>query len=88
MSDYENEETKVVYRNNFFGTLITLIIGLLLGIVLTVGGVIGAGYWAITQPLNTTVTKVDDMVEADIYGMIFGTEDEKVSLATPMRKRR
>ena len=77
MSDYENEETKVVYRNNFFGTLITLIIGLLLGIVLTVGGVIGAGYWAITQPLNTTVTKVDDMVEADIYGMIFGTEDEK-----------
>ncbi len=77
MSDFENEETTVVYRNNFFGTLITLIIGLILGIVLTVGGVVGAGYWAITQPLNTTVTKVDDMLEADIYGMIFGTEEEK-----------
>lgn len=79
MSDFENEETKVVYRNNFFGTLITLIIGLLLGVVLTVCGIIGAGYWTSTQPLNTTVTKVDDMVEADIYGMIFGTE-EKVGI--------
>ena len=77
MSDFENEETKVVYRNNFFGTLITLIIGLILGIVLTVGGVVGAGYWAITQPLNTTVTKVDDMVEADVYTMLFGNEENK-----------
>ena len=77
MSDFENEETTVVYRNNFFGTLITLIIGLILGIVLTVGGVVGAGYWAITQPLNTTVTKVDDMVEADVYTMIFGNEENK-----------
>lgn len=77
MSDFENEETKVVYRNNFFGTLITLIIGLILGIVLTVGGVIGTGYWAITQPLNTTVTKVDDLVEADVYTMLFGSEEGK-----------
>lgn len=77
MSDFENEEPKVVYRNNFFGTLITLIIGLLLGIILTVGGVIGAGYWAITQPLGTTVTSVDSLAHTTIYNTLFGTDDKE-----------
>lgn len=74
MSDFENEETKVVYRNNFFGTLITLIIGLLLGIILTVGGVIAAGYAALSQPLGDTVTTVDGLAHTNIYGTLFGTD--------------
>lgn len=79
MSDYEYEEeqTKVVYKNNFFGTLITLIIGLLLGIVLTVGGVIGAGYWAISQPVGETLTTVDSLAHTSLYTALFGTDDKE-----------
>lgn len=79
MSDYEYEEeqTKVVYKNNFFGTLITLIIGLILGIVLTVGGVIGAGYWAISQPIGETVNTIDGLAHTSLYTTLFGADDKE-----------
>ena len=53
-----------------------LLLGILLGIVLTVGGVAGVGYWLSQQPLEKSVELADKYIEGDLYATIFGKEQD------------
>lgn len=59
--EYEKERKKkrkpVRKKSGFFGKILCLFLGLILGIVATVGGIVGAGYWLYTRPLDKTVSR-------------------------------
>lgn len=78
--EYEKERKKkrkpVRKKSGFFGKILCLFLGLILGIVATVGGIVGAGYWLYTRPLDKTVYTIDKFVDADLYAMLFGSADE------------
>ena len=78
--EYEKERKKkrkpVRKKSGFFGKILCLFLGLILGIVATVGGIVGAGYWLYTRPLDKTVYTIDKFVDADLYAMLFGSTDE------------
>ncbi|MBQ8229147.1 MAG: hypothetical protein IJZ32_00450 [Clostridia bacterium] len=78
--EYEKERKKkrkpVRKKSGVFGKILCLFLGLVLGIVATLGGIVGVGYWLYTRPLDKTVYTIDKFVDADLYAMLFGSTDE------------
>nr|MBR6778116.1 hypothetical protein [Clostridia bacterium] len=70
------ERARVVKKSGFLGKILCLLLGLILGVAATVGGVVGAGYFVYTQPVDKTVNLIDKYVPADVYAMLFGSEDK------------
>lgn len=75
MADEMREETSV-RGGGFFGKIIALLLGLILGILATVGGVVGAGYWAVTQPVDKVVDTVDGFANVGLYDLLFGSGED------------
>lgn len=69
-------EMEVVKKGGFFGKIIALVLGLILGILATVGGVIGAGYWAVTQPVDKVIGTVDNFANVGLYDLLFGNGED------------
>lgn len=55
------------------GKILCLVIGFLLGIVGTVGGIAGAGYYIVSQPVDKTLSLVDK--SGALYTTLFGDDD-------------
>lgn len=70
------ERARVVKKSGFLGKILCLLLGLILGVAATVFGVVGAGYFVYTQPVDKTVNLIDKYVPADVYAMLFGSEDK------------
>ena len=70
------QKTKVVKKGGLLGKLLCLLLGIVIGAGGVIGGVVGAGYYVYTHPLNQTVSLIDKYVPADVYAMLFGTEDK------------
>ncbi len=49
---------QVVRRGGGFGTFLMWLLGIIMGIVLTLGGIVGAGYFAVSQNIGTVLDKV------------------------------
>lgn len=67
----------VVKKSGLLGKILCLLLGIVIGAVGVVGGVVGAGYFVYTQPVDKTVNLVDKYVPADVYAMLFGSEDKE-----------
>jgi hypothetical protein len=74
--EFEYEKEKPVKKGGALGKILMLLLGILLGIVLTVGGVAGVGYWLSQQPLEKSVELADKYIEGDLYATIFGEEQD------------
>ena len=66
----------------FLGKFLCLLLGFLLGIIAVVGGVIGVGYYAVTQPIDKTLEKVESWTGMDLYETLFG-EDGEAGILNP-----
>ena len=66
----------------FLGKFLCLLLGFLLGIIAVVGGVIGVGYYAVTQPIDKTLEKVESWTGMDLYEALFG-EDGEAGILNP-----
>ena len=72
-----SKQAKVVKKGGILGKILCFFLGLIVGVGGVIGGVVGAGYYVSTQPLDKTVNLVDKYVPADLYATLFGTEDKK-----------
>lgn len=73
---YKKKHKRVKKNHNVLGMVLCFLLGLVIGIVGIVGGVVGAGSYVLTQPVDKTVGLIDNYVPADLYGTLFGTEDK------------
>ena len=56
------------------GMVLCLLIGFIIGILGTLGGIVGAGFYIYSQPLDKTINLIDKYVPADIYATVFGDD--------------
>ena len=54
--------------------VLCLLIGFIIGILGTLGGIVGAGFYIYSQPLDKTINLIDKYVPADIYATVFGDD--------------
>ncbi len=77
---YERKQKRKAQRpkkkGRWLGRIICLFLGFILGLGGCVGAVVGIGYWALNQPLEKTVNKIDSFAGTDLYSSLFGTTDE------------
>ena len=71
-----NEEPVVVKKGGFLGKLVALLLGVILGLLGFFGGIVGAGYYIGSQPINETVTKIDSIAGTNLSTILFGTEEQ------------
>ncbi len=70
-----HEEPEVVKKGGFLGKLVALLLGAVLGLLGFFGGIVGAGYYIGTQPINQAVTTIDSIAGTNLSTILFGTED-------------
>ena len=70
-----HEEPEVVKKGGFLGKLVALLLGAVLGLLGFFGGIVGAGYYIGTQPINQAVTSIDSIAVTNLSTILFGTED-------------
>ncbi|MBE5739415.1 MAG: hypothetical protein E7349_01010 [Clostridiales bacterium] len=70
-----HEEPEVVKKGGFLGKLVALLLGAVLGLLGFFGGIVGAGYYIGTQPINQAVTSIDSIAGTNLSTILFGTED-------------
>ena len=63
-------------NKNILGMILCFILGLIIGAAGLAGGVLGAGGYIFNQPINETVSLVDKYIPADLYGMLFGSDEK------------
>lgn len=74
--EFEYENDKPVKKGGALGKILMMLLGILLGIVITVGSVVGVGYWFTKQPLKKPVEMADKYIEGDLYELVFGKVQE------------
>lgn len=73
---YENEKQgkrpRPAKKGGWLGKIVCLFLGLILGVIATIGGVVGVGYWVANKPLKEPVKTLDKYIDADLYQLLFG----------------
>lgn len=68
-------------QGGFLGKFLCLLLGIIIGLGSAVGGVVGAGYYIGSLPINEAATTIDGLAGTNLSDVLFGSDDKAGLLA-------